>query len=319
MASFGASTRAEEVTAGVNLHDKLVVITGATSGLGEETARVLAAAGADVFLGARGADALKSLVARAAFRKGGEVFSHPLDLTDSASIDAFADDVLSLGRPVDVLINNAGIMACPLSRTKEGFESQLGVNFIGHAVLTSRLADALKQSGVARLVSLSSLAHHRADIDLADLNFERRPYDPWIAYGQSKTANVLLAVHAQTALARHGVACFAIHPGIIPATGIQRFQSEEDRAKAAAAAREGRTPPSTTYKTIAAGAATSVWAVVNDQLSANAPAYLEDCTIADIVEKPNFKYGVCRYALDVGAAERLWKETERLLGRRLPL
>jgi NAD(P)-dependent dehydrogenase (short-subunit alcohol dehydrogenase family) len=313
---FDASAPADLVAADCDLRGRLAVVTGASAGIGQETARVLAKAGADVFLGARRPDALDE-VARTITREGaqGKLHRGSLDLSEPESIDRFVDAVLALGRPVDILVNNAGVMACPLARDARGNEMQLSTNFLGHALLTSRLAPALRQSGSGRLVSLTSVAHHRASVDLEDLNFERRPYDPWVAYGQSKTACALLAVKAQSALAASGVDAFAVHPGVIPATELQKHLSAEDLARAVARSKIS----AATYKTIATGAATSVWAATSEDLKGRGPLYLEDCRVARVIDASTGTDGVCGYAMDPTLADQLWSAAERLLGRALPL
>lgn len=303
--AFGRQSTADEVAAGHDLTGKLVVLTGASAGLGEETARTLGAAGADLFLGARRVNQLSRSDVKGTLA--------PLDLMSVASAEAFGDAVLALDRPVDLLILNAGIMAAPYRLSEIGVESQLMTNYVGHAVLTSRLAPALKARG-ARVVVLSSTGHHISPVVLDDLNFERRPYDPWAAYGQSKTACSLLALHVAERAGDQGVSAFAVHPGRIK-TELQQFMNEEDQARAQAS----RVSDPDLYKSTKGGAATSVWAAVTPALAGTRFAYLEDCQVAPIVEAPNGKDGVMRYALDAEAAGSLWAAAERFVGRPLPL
>jgi NAD(P)-dependent dehydrogenase (short-subunit alcohol dehydrogenase family) len=313
---FDGATPADEVVAGLDLRGRLAVITGASAGIGRETARVLAAAGADLVVGARRLDALDDLEAELrAAGIAGELVRARLDLTDDQSIDAFADTVLERGGAVDILINNAGIMACPLQRDARGHEIQFRTNALGHALLLSRLATALRAGGSGRFVSLTSLAHQRADVDFDDIHFERRPYDPWVAYGQSKTACALLAVKAQHALGEAGVCAFAVHPGVIPSTELQKHLSPDDLARAIARSKTS----ASAYKTIASGAATSVWAATAPDLAGWGPLYLEDCGIARIIPESNGVSGVRSYALDAAGADRLWRSAEQMLGRDLPL
>jgi NAD(P)-dependent dehydrogenase (short-subunit alcohol dehydrogenase family) len=314
--SFNAASTAADVARGIDLRGKLVVVTGGSAGLGKETARVLALAGADVFLGARSAEALERS-AEDLGASGTRLYRHVLDLMDPGSVAAFARAVLDLGRPVDILVNNAGIMANPLSRSALGVESQLATNYLGHAQLSSLLAPALIRSGRARVVCLSSVGHHFSPVLLDDLGFERRPYDKWLAYGQSKTADVLLAVKLAASLGGRGVTALAVHPGMIP-TDLGRFLTAEDIAKMSAqVGAPGAGLPD--FKTVETGAATSVWAATAAALDGKGPLYLEDCHVASVVDQPNRAFGVLRYALDADTAERLWASAERLLDRRLLL
>ena len=310
--AFDAAT-AEQVVTGCDLRGKLVVVTGPSAGIGLETVRVLAAVGADLVLGARDPEALRTSAPLAG--ASGSVLFDRLDLLNDESVDAFADTILALDRPVDILINNAGIMAAPLQRDRRGLESQFSTNFVGHAILTSRLAPALRRSHYARLVSLSSVGHHRSGVVLDDINFERRPYDPWLAYAQSKSACALLAVQAQSALGHGKFDAFAVHPGVIQATNLTRYMSEEQ--KAAAQARS--TIPAAEYKSVGSGAATTAWAATASELTGKGPLYLEDCGIAKPIAEPNYRRGVCAFAMDPAIAQLLWNATEDMLGRKLPL
>jgi len=317
----GAHRTADDVCRGLELGGRLAVISGASTGVGKETARVLALAGAHVFLGARDEQALmraKHEIA-VAFAHA-EVSVHRLDLMCPSSIAAFATAVESLGRPIDMLICNAGIMACPLQYSATGIEAQLMTNYVGHAILTARLSPLLKAGGQARFVSLSSSAHHLASVDLQDLSWQRKPYDRWKAYGQSKTASALLAVQVQRRLGADGVTALTVHPGVIQ-TDLGRFMSAEERQalaeRSAAASHPGGR--ALRWKSVAAGAATSVWAATAAELDGAGPAYLEDCAVAPRITRPNLVYGVMPYALDEALAERLWRASERALGARLAL
>ena len=312
---FGKKSTAQEVLRGVNLGGKLAVITGATAGIGKATARALAGAGATVVIGGRSPQALDRARAEiSAVSAQLTVHAFALDLMSIASVDKFADEVLALDRPVDILINNAGVTG-PLLRNEQGIESQLMTNFIGHAVLSSRLARALVRAGCSRVVSLSSFGHHYSPVVFDDLNFEQRPYSAWDGYGQSKTACVLLAVKLARALGGNGVEGFAVHPGAIM-TELGRNMSQEDFELAK---QRGSIPSPEDWKTPEGGAATSVWAATERLLEGRAPLYLEDCGVAPLVDKPNYYYGVMKYALDPDNAERLWSATEQLIQRALPL
>lgn len=312
---FGKKSTAREVLRGICLKDKLAVVTGATGGIGKETARALAEAGAMVVIGGRNPRSLAMARAEISAASAQQtVHAFDLDLMSLAGVDRFADEILALDRPINILINNAAITG-PLVRNELGIESQLMTNFIGHAVLSSRLAPALVRAGRSRVVSLSSFGHHYSPVVFGDLNFERRPYSAWDGYGQSKTACVLLAVKLSRTLQSNGVDAFAVHPGAIM-TELGRNMSQED---VELARQRGSIPSPDDWKTPAGGAATSVWAATEPLLVGRAPLYLEDCGIAPLLEDPNYRYGVMKYALDADDAERLWSATERLIHRALPL
>jgi len=312
---FGKKSTAREVLRGVNLEKRLAVITGAASGIGKATARALAEAGAAVVIAGRNPEALDRARAEISSVSAQQrVHAFHLDLMSIASIDRFADEVSALDRPLDVLINNAAVTG-PLVRNELGIESQLMTNFIGHAVLSSRLAQALVRAGRSRVVCLSSFGHHYSPVVLEDLNFEHRPYSAWDGYGQSKTACVLLAVKLSQTLGEHGVDAFAVHPGAIM-TELGRSMSQEDFEFAR---QRGSIPSPDDWKTLDGGAATSVWAATEPLLAGRAPLYLEDCGIAPVLDQPNYHCGVMKYALDADNAERLWSATESLIQRALPL
>ncbi|MDO7836414.1 SDR family NAD(P)-dependent oxidoreductase [Sphingobium sp. HBC34] len=314
--AYSRDSSAEEIARAVDLTGKLAVITGGAAGLGLETARALALAGADIFIAGR-----RPQVVAAAAQKLSEtgqiVHSAVLDLMSVESVDAFADAVLALERPVDMLIANAGIMACPLQRTAKGIESQFMTNVVGHAVLLSRLARALAQSDDGRFVSLSSTAHHMSPVHFDDIQFERRPYEKWSAYGQSKTGNVLLAVKAAKALGPKGVSCFALHPGMIR-TELSRSLDDSDLTQFSSTTAEGQ-PVADLFKDVPRGASTSVWAATSPALRGKGPLYLEDNKVAELLTKPARYHGVSAYALDPESADRLWTEIETIVERELPL
>ncbi|MGH8391767.1 MAG: SDR family NAD(P)-dependent oxidoreductase, partial [Pseudomonas sp.] len=260
---YGAATTAAEVIRGVDLSGKVAIVTGGYSGIGLVTARTLAAAGARVIIPAR--DLAK---ARAALKPYPQLQLEPLDLMDAQSIEQFAERFLATGCPLHLLINNAGIMAPPLSRNAQGYESQFATNHLGHFLLTQRLWPALQRAEGARVVTLSSRGHVHGAVDFDDWNFERQAYDPWRAYGQSKTANALFAVHLDTLGAASGVRAFAVHPGGIISDLVRHMKPEV--LQASGYVDEHGKPvidPERNMKTPEQGAATSVWCAVSGQLA----------------------------------------------------
>jgi NAD(P)-dependent dehydrogenase (short-subunit alcohol dehydrogenase family) len=304
---YGAHTTAREIAAAADLTGKRVVITGGYAGLGLATTRVLAERGAEVIDGARD-------VAKAARNLAGlaRVTLRPLDLADAASIDRFADGVLASSQAIDILINNAGIMATPLLRDARGYEMQLATNHLGHVQLTNRLVPALERRG-ARVVSLSSAGHRFSGVDFEDPNFLTRPYDKWKAYGQSKSANSLFAVELDARVKDRGVRAFAVHPGRILSTELVRHISTQDLIAAGIRRPDGSLEQSST-KTIDEGAATTVWCALSPQLDNLGGVYCADCDVSPIVpDDSDSLTGVRRWAIDKAAAERLWELSERLL------
>jgi NAD(P)-dependent dehydrogenase (short-subunit alcohol dehydrogenase family) len=297
---YGARTTAAEVVAGVDLSGRRAVVTGGASGIGVETARALAGAGADVTIAVRNLEA----GAKTAAEIGRNVEVAPLDLADRASVAAF---VAGWDGPLHILVNNAGVMAPPLTRTPEGWELQFATNHLGHFGLATGLHAALAAAGGARVVSVSSTAHLRSDVDLEDLMFERRPYDPWLAYGQSKTANVLFAVAAAARWADDGITVNALNPGGIR-TNLQRHIDVD--ALVADVARQGG---DITWKTPEQGAATSVLLAASPLVEGVTGRYFEDVAEAR-PHQEGTRTGVAAYALDPGSAARLWTVSQELLG-----
>jgi NAD(P)-dependent dehydrogenase (short-subunit alcohol dehydrogenase family) len=291
---FSYSATAREVLRGISLEGRTFIVTGGHAGIGLETTKALAESGATVVVGARNVDAAKKALAGVPRAE-----AHTLELADPASVDAFAHWFVATERPLHVLINNAGIMAVPLSRDRRGLESHLAVNHVGHAQLTQRLLPSLAKDG--RVVCLTSRGHRRSGFDFDDPSFERRPYDKWVAYGQSKTANVLFAV----GLATRGVHAFAVHPGGIITGLIRHMSNEEADAALANLRREG------VEKNVEQGAATTVWAATSPKLRDVSGVYCEDCNVAASVaaDDPN-PNGVRPWAIDPEAAERLWEWTQ---------
>jgi NAD(P)-dependent dehydrogenase (short-subunit alcohol dehydrogenase family) len=302
---FGAQTTAREAIGKRDLRGLTAIVTGGHAGLGLETTRVLSGAGATVVVGARSLDKARSNLAGTA---GVEL--EPLDLIDPASVDAFAGKFLASGRPLHILVNNAGIMATPLERDRRGFESQLATNHIGHFQLTVRLWPALRRAGGARVVSVSSRGHAFGGVDFDDPHFERRAYDKWKAYGQSKTANVLFALALDARGEAHRVRAFSLHPGAIHTELSRSIPEDELRALLSSLRIAG-----TTLKTVEQGAATSVWCATSPQLESMGGVYCEDVDIAEPVNA-DFAgtHGVRPWAIDPRLAEQLWKKSEAWTG-----
>jgi NAD(P)-dependent dehydrogenase (short-subunit alcohol dehydrogenase family) len=315
--SFGASSTTDEVLQGIDLTAKRVLITGVSAGLGVETARALAAHGAEVVGAAR--DLSKAHVAtqqvRSQAARGGSLQLVQLDLASLESVRRCADGLLAAGRPFDVIIANAGVMACPKGTTVDGFETQLGTNHLGHFVLVNRIASLLRRG--SRLVNLSSAGHRYSDVDLDDPNFERSPYAEFIAYGRSKTANVLFAVEFDRRHRARGVRATAVHPGGIR-TELSRHLTPAVLEKLIAEinASQPKGAPPFSYKSIPQGAATSVWAACVADAAAIGGRYCEDCHVAEVASVPGLREGVQPYALDPERAQALWKKSEEWVGER---
>lgn len=315
--TFGATSTTDEVLQGVNLSGKRVLVTGVSAGLGVETARALAAHGAQVVGAAR--DLSKAQAAteqvRAQAANGGSLDLVQLDLASLDSVRRCADGLLAASKPFDLIIANAGVMACPKSKTVDGFEMQFGTNHLGHFVLVNRIASLLKSG--SRLVSLSSAGHRYADVDLEDPNFERTPYDEFIAYGRSKTANVLFAVEFDRRHKARDVRATAVHPGGIQ-TELSRYMTPEvtERLIARINASQPKGAAPFSYKSIPQGAATSVWAACVADAGAIGGRYCEDCHVAEVVSIPGLFGGVRPYALDLQRAQALWQKSEEMVGER---
>jgi len=318
---FGAMSTTDDVLSGINLKGKRVLVTGVSAGLGVETARALAAHGAQVAGAARDlskAEAATAQVRKDAAANGGSFQLVELDLANLKSVRACADGLLAKGEPFDLIIANAGVMATPLGHTADGFETQFGTNHLGHFVLVNRIAPLLRKGG--RLINLSSLGHRYSNVDFEDPNFARTSYDPWIAYGRSKTANILFAVAFDKRHRGRGVRAAAVHPGVIQTElarhvdqgQILKIIEQRDRQLAA----EGKPPFQ--WKTIPQGAATSVWAGVIAPADEIGGRYCEDCHVSkvlpDSVNIETITEGVRGYALDANHAEALWKKSEELVG-----
>jgi NAD(P)-dependent dehydrogenase (short-subunit alcohol dehydrogenase family) len=306
---FGMRSTAAEVIAGISLLGKVALVTGGYSGLGLETVRALAGAGAKVFVAARRPEvAAKDLEGVA-----GDVTILKLDLSDPASIDAFAVDLPNHTAKIDILINNAAIMACPLARDARGYESQFATNHLGHFQMTARIWPLLRAAGAgARVVSLSSIGHARGGVDLADPHFSARDYDKWTAYGQAKSANALFALHLDTLGAPHGIRAFSVHPGGIK-TPLQRHLTMDEQITMGWYDKDGN--PNPMFKSVEAGAATSVWCAVSPMLDGQGGVYCEDCNIAKLWEEGMNPYSGARPHIgNREAAAALWTASEAMTG-----
>ena len=321
--AFGATSTTEEVLSGINLQGKRILVTGVSAGLGIETARSLAAHGADVVGAARDlkkAEGATTQVRKDAAANGGSFELVTLDLASLKSVRACADELLAKGQFFDVIIANAGVMATPFSYTVDHFERQFGTNHLGHFVLVNRIAPLIRKGG--RLINLSSAGHRMSNVNLEDPNFERTPYEPFTAYGRSKTANILFAVAFDQKHRERGVRAAAVHPGVIqtelarevdPGALENLIQQINDQAAA-----EGKGPFK--WKTIPQGAATSVWAGVVAPSEEIGGRYCENCHVGKIVPDDvtitGVSEGVRGYALDPRAAEALWKKSEEMVGEK---
>jgi NAD(P)-dependent dehydrogenase (short-subunit alcohol dehydrogenase family) len=303
---YGFHTTADEVVEGVDLSGKRAIITGGASGIGVETARALASVGAAVTLAVRNVEAGRHVAAEIAAKTGNtKVTAAPLELTDRSSVTAFVE---AWQGPLHILVNNAGIMALPeLHRTVEGWELQFATNHLGHFNLTRGLHAALAEAGGARIVSVSSSAHRRSPIVFDDIHFERRPYEPWQAYGQSKTGNVLMAVEAGKRWAADGITANALMPGGIR-TNLQRHQLENITTPEIQEIFDNYN-----WKTLGQGAATSVLLAASPLLEGITGRYFEDLNEAELTTDPESENGVHPHALDEGDAARLWDLSTELL------
>lgn len=311
---FSARSTTDEVLQGIDLDGRIALVTGATSGIGTETARALASAGAEVLITGRSREAVETAregIIRAV--PGASIGTLIMDLADLDSVRRAAARLPDRTARIDILVNNAGIMACPQACSREGCELQFATNHIGHFLFSCLLAPALIAAGAARVVTLSSSAHKYTAVDFDDLHFRHKPYDKWLAYGQSKTANILFALEFGRRLQHRGVRSFAVHPGVI-ATNLIRHLDEADfkHMRAESAAKRTRM----VFKTIPQGAATSVWAATSPGLADQNGLYLEDCGIAAEVAPGNYDSGYLAYARDGEAARRLWQVSEEIVGER---
>lgn len=296
---FGADTTADEVLAGIDLTGKTALVTGGYSGIGLETTRALAKAGAHVIVPARRPEVAAAALAGI---DGTEVGT--LDLGDLASVEAFAQGFVATGRTLDVVIDSAGIMACPETRVGPGWEAQLATNHLGHFALVNRLWPAIEPGG-ARVVSVSSAGHLRSGIRWDDIDFTSGDYDKWIAYGQAKTANVLFAVQLDALGKDAGVRAFALHPGGI-LTPLQRHVPLDERIAMGWVNPDGSALEPSPFKSPQAGAATQVWAATSPRLDGMGGLYLADCEVQSRYVDGGSRNGVADHAKDPEQAARLW-------------
>ena len=319
--ALGATSTTDDVLEGIDLRGKRIFVTGVSAGIGVETARALAAHGAQVVGAARDiekAEAATAQVRKDAAANGGSFELVELDLANLKSVRACAGRLLAREEPFDVVIANAGVMATPFGHTVDGFETQFGTNHLGHFVLVNRIAALIPTGG--RLINVSSAGHRRSNVDLEDPNFERTPYEPFVAYGRSKTANILFAVAFDRRHRERGVRAAAVHPGVIQTELIRHvspnwLQTRVDEINQQLAA--ARRPP-LQWKSIPQGAATSVWAAVVADADEIGGRYCEDCRVGSMVPDEAsisaVNEGVCGYAVNAKTAEALWKKSEELVG-----
>ena len=312
---FQAKSSALDVVEGLALRGRTAVVTGGASGLGLETSRALVSAGASVTLAVRNLE--QGALAAAQFRADypeADVSIALLDLSDLATITRFSQDWLATGKPLDILINNAAIMACPLTRDSRGWEAQFATNHLGHFALTVGLLPVLRAAvavhGDARVVALSSSGHKISSVDFDDIHFERREYNKWQAYGQAKSANALFSLGLYLREATNGITVNAVHPGGIM-TGLQKFLPL-DEMRALGWLKEDDTPLDL-FKTPAQGASTSVWAATAPELKGHGGLYLEDCRQGMPSEPGNRISGYLPHIMDADAAQRLWTVSENLM------
>jgi len=315
---FDAASTAADVIKGIDLSGKIAIVTGGYSGIGVETVRALTSAGAKVIVPTRDRDKAATALA------GIDVEIEAMDLLDPASIDAFADRFLASGQPLHILVNSAGIGGAPLTRDARGYELHFATNHLGHFQLAMRLWPALREADGARVVAVSAWAHSRAPIVFEDPNFERRDYIPWMAYGQSKTANILFVLALEERSKAHGVRAFSLHPGSIVATGLSKYVAPEILRAVGLVDEDGNPviDPAKNQKTVEQGAATGVWCATSPQLDGMGGVYCHNSDVAPLVTETlaanpigSMALGVMPHAVDPQSAERLWSLSEQLLGR----
>ena len=313
--NFGHDTTTDEVLEGIDLTGKLALVTGASSGLGAETARALASKGAQVVITARNMEKAEKVVSDIKASTGNnDVEIEELELGSLVSIREFAERFLSKHDTLNILVNNAGVMACPQGKTEDGFEMQFGTNHLGHFLMTSLIVPALIKGTPARIVCLSSAGHRISPVVFEDINFENREYEKWLAYGQSKTANALFAIALEKRLGDRDVHAYSVHPGVI-LTDLARYMSQEELDMM----RKQNAELNRKTKNVSSGAATSVFAATAPELEGHGGVYLADCRICEINDTEDSLTVVRSYAIDPENAERLWTVSEEMVGQRFKL
>ena len=298
-----------DILTGKDLTGKVAVVTGGYSGIGLETTRALAAAGAKVYVPVRNVDKAAETLATI---KRGELIPLPMDLGDFASVRRFVAEMLENESQIDLLINNAGIMACPEARIEGGWESQFGVNHLGHFVLTKGLLPALLAADSPRVVCLSSIGHRRGGVNFEDINFEKTPYEKWTAYAQAKTANALFALGLDMKYADQGLRAFSVHPGGIM-TPLQRHLQNEEMIALGWLDENGNLSElaAALFKSTTQGCTTTLWAATSDMLDGKGGLYCEDCDVAELADEDTPRYfGVAQWAVDPDLAVKLWELSE---------
>nr|WP_321983783.1 SDR family NAD(P)-dependent oxidoreductase [uncultured Lichenicoccus sp.] len=306
---FGSTSTTDEVLQGLDLSSKRILVTGVSGGLGVETARTLAAHGAQVVGAARNLPKAETATeqVRDQAAQGGKLELVQLDLASLGSVRACADALLAVGKPFDLVIANAGVMAGPQRLTVDGFEAQFATNYLGHFVLINRIASLLKPGG--RVVMVASAGHRRTDVHLDDPNFERNPYQEYMAYGRSKTATILFAVEFDRRHSPKGFRATAVHPGAVMTETVRgMIERLGDGREGAVAAHD--------WKTVPQGAATALWAGIVAPADTVGGQYCEDCRVAEISDDPNSRIGIRSYALDRDHARALWVKSEEMVRER---
>ncbi len=301
-----------DILTGKDLTGKVAVVTGGYSGIGLETTRALAAAGAKVYVPVRNVDKAAETLATLATIERGEVIPLPMDLGDFASVRRFVAEMLENESQIDLLINNAGIMACPEARIEGGWESQFGVNHLGHFLLTKGLLPALLAADSPRVVCLSSIGHRRGGVNFEDINFEKTPYEKWTAYAQAKTANALFALGLDMKYADQGLRAFSVHPGGIM-TPLQRHLQNEEMVALGWLDENGNLSElaAALFKSTTQGCTTTLWAATSDMLEGKGGLYCEDCDVAELADEDTPRYfGVAQWAVDPDLAVKLWELSE---------
>jgi NAD(P)-dependent dehydrogenase (short-subunit alcohol dehydrogenase family) len=314
--TFGFESTTDEVLEGVNLSGKRVLITGVSAGLGVETARAVVAHGGSVVGTARDLSKARAALNAAMGSDASKVELVEADLASLKSVRKAASELLAQGKPLDVIIANAGVMACPKGNTADGFETQFGTNHLGHFVFVNRLVPLLKSGG--RIVTLSSAGHQISDVNLDDPNFERTEYQPFLGYGRSKTANILYAVALDNRLKGRGIRATSLHPGGIQ-TELGRHMTPELVAQMQARIAASTQGTTFRFKNVPQGAATTVWASFVAPADAIGAHYCEDCHVCEVNDDTTSRAGVRSYALNAARAEDLWRKSEEMVGERFAL